>query len=95
MKRAVTFDTVRKVARKFPAVEDGSSYGTAALKVKSKLLARLKEDGDSVAPRPALSPRRAHGTEQHPGRGEGDVAWRQRGGQAESMSYVSLRDRLT
>lgn len=29
-------------------VEDGSSYGTPALKVRKKLLARLREDNDSL-----------------------------------------------
>jgi hypothetical protein len=44
----VTFETVRELALAFPGVEDGTSYGTPALKVKGKLLARLREDGDSV-----------------------------------------------
>src|SRR3954447_9557233 len=44
----MTFDDVRHVALAWPEVEDGTSYGTAALKVRKKLLARLKEDGDSL-----------------------------------------------
>src|SRR5215469_6474426 len=44
----MTFDDVRKLALSWPEVEDGTSYGTAALKVRKKLLARLKEDGDSL-----------------------------------------------
>jgi hypothetical protein len=44
----VTFDDVRKVALAWPEVEDGTSYGTPALKVRKKMLARLKEDGDSL-----------------------------------------------
>jgi hypothetical protein len=44
----MTFDDVRKFALAWPEVEDGTSYGTAALKVRKKLLARLKEDGDSL-----------------------------------------------
>jgi hypothetical protein len=44
----MTFDDVRKFALAWPEVEDGSSYGTPALKVRKKLLARLKEDGDSL-----------------------------------------------
>jgi len=44
----VTFDDVRKIALAWPEVEDGTSYGTPALKVRKKLLARLKEDGDSM-----------------------------------------------
>ena len=45
----MTFDDVRKFALLWPEVEDGTSYGTPALKVRKKLLARLKEeDGDSL-----------------------------------------------
>jgi hypothetical protein len=45
---AVTFDEVRRIALGWPGVEEGTSYGTPALKVKGKLLTRLKEDGDSL-----------------------------------------------
>jgi hypothetical protein len=45
---AVTFDDIRKIALAWAEVEDGTSYGTPALKVRKKLLARLKEDGDSL-----------------------------------------------
>ena len=45
---AVTFDDVRKIALDWSDVEDGTSYGTPALKVRKKLLARLREDGDSL-----------------------------------------------
>jgi hypothetical protein len=44
----VTFDDVRNIALRWPEVEDGTSYGTPALKVRKKLLVRLKEDGDSL-----------------------------------------------
>ena len=44
----MTFDDVRKIALAWPEVEDGSSYGTPALKVRKKLLARLREDNDSL-----------------------------------------------
>jgi hypothetical protein len=44
----VTFDDIRKLALAWPEVEDGTSYGTPALKVRKKLLARLREDGDSL-----------------------------------------------
>jgi hypothetical protein len=44
----VTFDDVRKIALAWAEVEDGSSYGTPALKVRKKLLVRLREDGDSL-----------------------------------------------
>ena len=42
------FDDVRKLALAWPEVEDGTSYGTPALKVRKKMLVRLKEDGDSL-----------------------------------------------
>ena len=44
----MTFDDVRKISLVWPEVEDGTSYGTPALKVRKKLLVRLKEDGDSL-----------------------------------------------
>ena len=36
------------LALAWPEVEDGTSYGTPALKVRKKILVRLKEDGDSL-----------------------------------------------
>jgi hypothetical protein len=44
----VTWDQIRKIALKLPGVEEGTSYGTAALKIKGKFFCRLKEDGKSV-----------------------------------------------
>jgi hypothetical protein len=44
----VTFDDVRKIALSLENVEEGTSYGTPAFKVGGKLLARLREDGDSL-----------------------------------------------
>jgi hypothetical protein len=44
----MTFDDVRGIALLWPEVEDGTSYGTPALKVRKKLLVRLKEEGDSM-----------------------------------------------
>jgi hypothetical protein len=44
----MTFDDVRSIALAWPEVEDGTSYGTPALKVRKKMLVRLKEDGDSL-----------------------------------------------
>ena len=44
----MTFDDIRKIALAWPEVEDGTSYGTLALKVRKKLLVRLREDGDSL-----------------------------------------------
>jgi hypothetical protein len=50
MKRAtgVTYETVRRMGLTLPNAEEGTSYGTPALKVKGKLFVRLKEDGDSI-----------------------------------------------
>lgn len=44
----MTYDDVRRLALKLPSVEEGTSYGTAALKVKKKLFVRLKEEGDVI-----------------------------------------------
>lgn len=44
----MTWDELRERALALPGVEDSTSYGTPALKVRGKLLARLKEDGESV-----------------------------------------------
>ncbi len=50
MKRtpAITYDTVRKMALAMPGVEEGTSYGTPALKVKGRLFVRLREEGDVI-----------------------------------------------
>ena len=47
--RRVGFESVRRLAADLPGIEDGTSYGTPALKVKGKLLVRLKEDGETIA----------------------------------------------
>jgi len=39
----MTFDDVVKVATRLPGVEDSTSYGTPALKVRKKFMARLRE----------------------------------------------------
>lgn len=44
----VTYDTVRQMGLTLPHVEESTSYGTPALKVKGKLFVRLREDPDSV-----------------------------------------------
>ena len=45
----VTFETVSTVARKLlPGVVEATSYGTPALKVRGKLIARLREDGETL-----------------------------------------------
>jgi hypothetical protein len=47
----VTFESVRQLALSLPRVEEGTSYGTAAFKVRGELFLRLKEDGDSLVVR--------------------------------------------
>ncbi|HXE33441.1 MAG TPA: MmcQ/YjbR family DNA-binding protein [Verrucomicrobiae bacterium] len=44
----VTFKDVRKIALSLEHVEEGTSYGTAAFKIGGNLIARLKEDGQSL-----------------------------------------------
>lgn len=48
MTRHCDFDTVRDLAGTLPGVEEGTSYGTPALKVRRKLMVRLKEDGQTL-----------------------------------------------
>jgi hypothetical protein len=50
----VTFEQVRLIARNLPGVEDSTSYGTPALKVRGKLLARLHQSGDCLVLRADL-----------------------------------------
>lgn len=49
-----TFDDIRDIARALPGVVDGTSYGTPALKVRGKLLARLHQSMDCVVLRSEL-----------------------------------------
>jgi hypothetical protein len=42
----ISFDDVRTLALALPGVEEGTSFGTPAFRVKKKLLARLREDGE-------------------------------------------------
>lgn len=44
----MTFDNVRKIALELDHVEEGTSYGTPAFKVRGKLVARLWEDGETL-----------------------------------------------
>src|SRR5271168_3390685 len=50
----VTFEHVRRAAHAFPGIEDGTSYGTPALKVRGKLLARLHQSGECLVLRTDL-----------------------------------------
>ncbi len=47
-KRGVSYEQVQEIARELPGVEDSTSYGTPALKVRGTLMARLKEDGETL-----------------------------------------------
>jgi hypothetical protein len=47
-KRKLSLATIRRVARSFPGVEEGTSYGTPAFRLKKRLLARLHQDGESI-----------------------------------------------
>lgn len=42
----VSFETVRELALELPETEETTSYGTPAFKVRRKLFARLREEGD-------------------------------------------------
>jgi hypothetical protein len=44
----VTYDQIREMALQLPGVEEGTSYGTAAMRIKGKFFLRLKEDSASV-----------------------------------------------
>jgi hypothetical protein len=45
---AVTFEDVRRIALTLEKVTEGTSYGTPAFKTGGKLIARLREDGESL-----------------------------------------------
>jgi hypothetical protein len=55
--KTLTFEDVRAVAHTLPGVEDSTSYGTPALKVKGKLLARLHQSGECFVLRADLKDR--------------------------------------
>lgn len=44
----LSFDTARKLALALPGVEEYTCYGTPAFRVRKKLIARLREDGDTL-----------------------------------------------
>ncbi|HLQ38458.1 MAG TPA: MmcQ/YjbR family DNA-binding protein [Planctomycetota bacterium] len=44
----MTFAAVRQLAFALPGVEEGSSYGTPAFKVRGKFLTRLREEDQSL-----------------------------------------------
>jgi hypothetical protein len=48
-KRGTSWSTVCRLALRLPGVTEGTSYGTSALHVCKRFLARLKEDGETMA----------------------------------------------
>ena len=42
------WELVRRVAAHFPGVEEGTSYGTPALRVGKRFFVRLREDGETL-----------------------------------------------
>ena len=44
----MNFDDVLAIAASLPEVEESTSYGTPALKLRKRLLARLREDGETL-----------------------------------------------
>src|SRR5580698_2395205 len=44
----LTFEDALKIASSIGKIERSTSYGTPAIKLGGKLIARLKEDGDSL-----------------------------------------------
>jgi hypothetical protein len=44
----VTFEAVREIALGLPGVEEGTSYGTPAFRVRGRFLARLHEDVETL-----------------------------------------------
>ena len=44
----MTFDELRAMALALPQVEEATSYGTPAFRIRKRLIARLHEDGEAV-----------------------------------------------
>jgi hypothetical protein len=44
----MTFDDVRELAQRLPEVVESTAYGTACLRVRKRLFARLREDGTTL-----------------------------------------------
>lgn len=56
-KRGLNLDDVREIALALPAVTEGLSYGTPAFRVKKHFLARMREDGETLAVRISMDQR--------------------------------------
>jgi hypothetical protein len=55
----IDWPRVLELARTLPAVEPSYSYGTPALKLRNKLIARLREDGETLVVRAEIDYRDA------------------------------------
>jgi hypothetical protein len=53
----MTFEAVRKIALALDNVEEGSSYGTPAFKVRGALMARLRDDLGALVVRMSIEDR--------------------------------------
>ena len=45
----MTWDDVVALARALPEVDEGTAYGTPALRVRGRFLGRVREDGETLA----------------------------------------------
>jgi hypothetical protein len=54
-----TFEDVRRFARSLPGIEEGTSYGTPALRVRGRFLCRLHDDGERLVLKIDLAEREA------------------------------------
>ena len=77
-KKGLTFAGLRRLALAFPGVEEGTSYGTPAFRVRKKLIARIHDETGSlvlltdIAQKEALlaaSPKVFHTTPHYDGHG--------------------------
>jgi hypothetical protein len=48
--RPLTFDTVREIGRTLPGVEDGTAYGSPALKIDGQMLACMAVPTEKAVP---------------------------------------------
>jgi hypothetical protein len=54
-----TFEEVREFARTLPGIEEGTSYGTPAFRVRGRFLGRLHDDGERLVLKIDLAEREA------------------------------------
>lgn len=47
-KRGVDLAQIRRIALALPTVEEGTSYGTPAFRVRKKLFARMRKEGEDL-----------------------------------------------